>query len=185
MRQEHEHHRRQQAEPGIGNEVAEEGTVVAIGIGQGTSETAIGIVQGPTAHHNIVAKDDESHTDAHDTNDAPPLARSQLAKCLYHIALRVTTDDKLAHHDGYAHEENTYYINKDEGSTAIVAYQHGKAPDVAKTHGTTCRGKDSSHSATEIRMFFHLSANQTVNKYYTYTYGCHPTEKHHQQRSKP
>ena len=153
--QKHKYDGRQKTEPRIGHVIVEKGLVVTRRVRQCSSQTAIGIIKRPATDHDIVAQYQECHTYAHKAYDTPPLAWSQLAKCIYHIALRVAANNELAHHDRYADEQYRQNIYKDECRTAIVANQHRETPYITQSHGTACRSKDGSHTGTEVYMLFH------------------------------
>ena len=58
------------------------------------------------------------------------------------ISLGGATHHKLAHHDGHCNEDHHDEIDEYEGCASISTCFRGEAPDVAKTYGATCRGKN-------------------------------------------
>ena len=62
----------------------------------------------------------------------------------------MAADDKLIDHTGYAEEEHTCKIEKNEHGTTILPGHIGETPHVAQSDGRTCRSKDNTQFAAKV-----------------------------------
>ena len=113
------------------------------------------IEQRPPTHHNIIAQNQKRHQHPLITDHPPPPTRSQLLETINHIALRMSPDDKLTHHDRNTDNQDTHQIYQDKRSPTIVAHLSREAPHIAQSHSTTRCSKNRPHATAKINMFFH------------------------------
>ena len=126
----------------------------------------IDVLQTPTADNSVVAGDKEAGGNAEKADELreeqAPATRcfAVSSRGLGHLCINttgvsctMTTDDELTQHAGNAKQQHAAQVDKDEGSTTVLAGHIGESPYIAQSDSRSCRCKNDAQFASEVRSF--------------------------------
>ena len=111
------------------------------------------VLQAPSRHYCIVARDDKSGEHAHAAHQPPCLCSAHLSVGASRIGCSVAAYDEFVHHTGYAEHQHARYIYKYKGGSAVLTGHVWKAPYIAQSYRRTRRCENHSQFASEVYSF--------------------------------
>ena len=112
-------------------------------------DASIHILQAPSRHDSIVARDQEAREHLQVAHPLPSLAIREFGIGTSRIGSTMTADDKFRNHTRDAQQEYASDIHDDEGSATFLTCHIREAPYIAQSYGTTCCSKYQSYLATK------------------------------------